>query len=217
MALLASQLYVDQTEHRNNVFGMTTELFSNHLEMLCERGFPLLKRINKILGVCRDAGIMSKLGNDFAFNSTILISIKEIMTQLRRSGKLIVEKTDSEDEEDEEAVVEDSTEITLTVEHLQGPFTMLILGLIISITVFLLEFIFNTKVMRRIVGKIEKYFQWKSEDTMRKFREKFLPKKIEKKEFKARRNAEIRFTPKHRRDVGRKSKKIKKKVRFFDT
>lgn len=38
MALVISKLYVKQSKLRNKVFGFTNPLFSNHLEMLCERG-----------------------------------------------------------------------------------------------------------------------------------------------------------------------------------
>ena len=124
--------------------------------MLCERGFPLLKRINKILGVFRDAGIMSKLQNDFQFNSTILIAIKELVEVLNREGALdldilneLEEITDKDD---------DDGPISLKPEHLMGAFTILIFGIIISSFFFVIELITNTKYFKKIYAKVCKVF-----------------------------------------------------------
>ena len=156
IALVISKLYVKQTKYRFKIFGFTDPLFSNHLEMLCERGFPLLKRINKILGVFRDAGIMSKLQNDFQFNSTILIAIKELVEVLNQKGALdldilneLEEITDKDD---------DDGPISLKPEHLMGAFTILIFGIIISTFFFVIELITNTKYFKKFYAKVCKVF-----------------------------------------------------------
>ncbi|XP_070509008.1 probable glutamate receptor [Chironomus tepperi] len=124
MALLISEHYVKQTIHSNDVFGMSEELFSNHLEMLAERGFPLIKRINKILGLFRDIGIMSKLFQDFLFDSNIFAPLKltKRIEYLRNKGQDTDDLEDFMEDQDHEH--EADPEIVLTPEHLQGPFTL---------------------------------------------------------------------------------------------
>ncbi|KAG5673460.1 hypothetical protein PVAND_003505 [Polypedilum vanderplanki] len=196
MALLISQYYVEQTEYRNNIFGVSKEMFSNHLEMLAERGFPLMRRINKILGFFRDAGIASKLFIDFNFNKTILMPIKELKAKLK-----IMEDTN-------ENLFLDDNEVVLTPEHLEAPFRLLILGLCISTFNFLLELMFNIQAVREFLARVWKPFLEKRE----KFKQKFFPKKEMQKYFRIRKTLRnVRFTPPIRRIVKRKNRKIKKK------
>lgn len=192
IALLISQYYVNQTKHRNDVFGISQEMFSNHLEMLAERGFPLMRRINKILGFFRDNGVMSKLFSDFTFNSTILIAIRE-------------EKANENEIENES---NDDDDIVLTPEHLQGPFSILMLGLIIGAVVFMLELIFNIEAVRKFFAKIWKPF----EERKQKFKDKYFPKKKFNQSFKMQRRVRsIRFTPPVRRVILHNVNKIKTK------
>jgi len=200
MALLISQYYVHQTVHRDNVFGMSEELFSNHLEMLAERGFPLIKRINKILGLFRDIGIMSKLFQDFAFDSNIFAPLKltKRIEYLRNRGQ----DTDHIEEfiEDHDQVKEEENpEIVLTPEHLQGPFSILILFLSISCVIFILELIFNIEVIRNFCAKIWKPFGDKIEAIKVGFGN-MMPKSEVIVKMK-KRSKEIRFTPKKRRVI----------------
>ena len=130
--ILISRLYVQSNEHRNDIFGLSQDMFANHLEMIVERGFPLLRRINEIISALRDMGMMSKLFIDFKYNMTILQSIRN----LKRS----------QDEEEPE----ESNEIVLTIEHLDGAFTIFFLGLSISGIVFLFEILVRSRPFIKI-------------------------------------------------------------------
>lgn len=130
--ILISRLYVQSNEHRNDIFGLSQDMFANHLEMIVERGFPLLRRINEIISALRDMGMMSKLFIDFKYNMTILQSIRN----LKRS----------QDEEEPEQ----SNEIVLTIEHLNGAFTIFFLGLSISGIVFIFEILVRSRPFIKI-------------------------------------------------------------------
>lgn len=149
MAILISRLYVNSNKYRNDVFGLSQSMFANKLEMIVERGFPLLRRINEILATLRDAGLMSKLFIDFNYNMTILTSIREmkahgIMHDGGDTEKLVMADEDHKNEEE-------NPEIVLTVEHLEGAFTILIMGLFVSSIIFAIEIIFHSKFLRRML------------------------------------------------------------------
>lgn len=150
MALVASRSYVKQTKNRNEVFGFTAPLFSSQLEMLCERGFPILRRINSILGFFRDAGIMSKLKNDFQYNSTILIAIKELVNTLNRTDDLNIDNLDEirNDEENE------TGPNALKPEQIFGAITILLLGLSTSLLIFAFENFMGTVFFKNIRSKV---------------------------------------------------------------
>lgn len=198
LALVISKLYVKTTKYRFKIFGFTEPLFSNHLEMLCERGFPLLKRINKILGVFRDAGIMSKLQNDFQFNSTILIAIKELVEVLNREGSLDLEILNELEEITDKDV--DDGPIALKPEHLMGAFTILIFGIIISSFFFLIEQITNTNYFKKIYAKVCKVFPK-------------LNCKFKIKTFKKKKNANFKLKTKKVDFTKKSSQEIKLKKR----
>jgi hypothetical protein len=201
LALLMSQYYVNQTTLSKEVFGVSSQMFSSQLEMLAAQGFPLLRRINKILGFFRDAGIAGKLFNDFTYNATILKSIKELVLHLKK-----IEKSDE--------VLFDDDEIVLTPEHLQGPFTLLILGLVISTIIFLFELLLNILSVREFIARIWKPFVEKREKLKEKFKQRFFSKKKIQKYFRSRKTLRnVRFTPPLRRVV----KRAKKTVRFKET
>lgn len=155
MTLLISKLYVRSNKHRNDVFGLTRSMFANQVEMIVERGFPLLRRINQILAAMRDMGIMSKLSNDFNYNMTILTPIREMKSRGSAAAEQLPEDVIGEVELDHAA--DASPEIVLTVEHLEGAFTILIMGLIVSFAVFILEHIAYSRVVQRAL----KWFCWK--------------------------------------------------------
>lgn len=177
MALVVSKTYVKQTEYRDKVFGITTPLFSSQLEMLCERGFPLLKRINKILGLFRDAGIMSKLRNDFRYNSTILIAVRELVKALSKADDLNVDTLNlldeiSDDEEDGEG---ESGPIPLRPEHLWGAISILLLGLLSGLAIFASEHLTNTIFFKNLKVKVEVPFD-KFSLRLKKSSKKYLDK-----------------------------------------
>lgn len=200
MALVISKLYVKQTKYRDKVFGFTEPLFSNHLEMLCERGFPLLRRINSILGVFRDAGIMSKLQNDFIFNSTILIAVKELVEILNREGELDADVLNQLEEFTEKE--DHDGPIALKPEHLMGAITILILGIIISSLFFIIELIVNTKFFKIYYEKIKNFFDLKLNLKWLKKKKKVSGRKEIKLIYQA-----IRFTPVSQRIAIRKKAK----------
>ena len=131
--ILISRLYVQSNEHRNDIFGLSQDMFANHLEMIVQRGFPLLRRINEIISSLRDMGLMSKLFNDFNYNMTILQPIHERKKR-----------------QDEGNYAEQTNEIVLTIEHLDGAFTVFFLGLFISSIVFLLEVLVRSRPFIKI-------------------------------------------------------------------
>lgn len=114
--------------------------------MIVERGFPLLRRINEILATLRDAGLMNKLFIDFNYNMTILTSIREMKAHENMhddTEKVVMAEDDHRNEE--------NPEIVLTVEHLEGAFTILIMGLFVSSIIFAIEIIFHSKFLRRML------------------------------------------------------------------
>ncbi|CRK89246.1 CLUMA_CG003005, isoform A [Clunio marinus] len=149
-ALLISQLYVRSNKYRNSVFGLSKSIFSNQLEMIFERGFPLQHRINKIIASLRDMGYMSKLFKDFYYNMTIIESIKKLKRFRKKFGsdieQLELALADDDDEDEEE-----TPRIALTIEHLDGAFSNLFLGLAISSGIFIMEIILKSKFINRNV------------------------------------------------------------------
>lgn len=145
MTLLVSRLYVRSNKYRNDVFGLPRSMFANQLEMIVERGFPLLRRINEILATLRDMGYMNKLFVDFHYNMTILASIREMKAHMNQDEMNIDLNIDDDLDKDD-----DNPEIVLTTEHLEGAFTILYMGLIASSAVFILEVIFNLKFVKKM-------------------------------------------------------------------
>lgn len=72
-----SKLFVRSNKYHGGVHGLSRSMFSNPLEMIVERGFPLLRKINEIIATMRDMGIMSKFLSDFNYNMTILAKIRK--------------------------------------------------------------------------------------------------------------------------------------------
>jgi hypothetical protein len=140
MTMIMSKLFVNSNKYRHDVFGLTRSMFANHLEMIVERGFPLLRRINEILSALRDNGLTSKLFVDFKFNMTILVPIREKMGHMAVTTMTFDDEPGNEDE---------NPEIVLTTEHLEGAFSLLFAGLITSTTAFLLEIVFHSNTFKR--------------------------------------------------------------------
>lgn len=146
MAILVSRLYVRSNKYRKDVFGLSQSMFAAPLEMIVERGFPLLRRINEILSALRDMGFTSKLFNDFTYNMTILAQIRELKSHLAKRKVVDIEQElNLEDEQRSD----ESPEVVLTTEHLEGAFTLFFLGFSVSSVVFILEIIFHSKFVRK--------------------------------------------------------------------
>lgn len=148
--MLISRLYVRSNKYRNDVFGLTQSMFANHLEMIVERGFPLLRRINNILSALRDMGLMSKLFKDFNYNMTILTSIREMKANKNHRENVEVANLNDDDHHEQE----ETPDIVLTTEHLEGAFTILLMGLFVSSIVFILEIIFHSSMVRKLLNLI---------------------------------------------------------------
>lgn len=110
-----NRLYVMTSSLRNDIFEIPGNVFSTQLEMITERGFPLLAKFDIIINRMKDMGIISKIHNDFIYNMTRKQHLDSIQ---KHSGQTV-----------------------LTVDHLQGAFAIMILGHLISFLVFILEII----------------------------------------------------------------------------
>lgn len=163
--MIISKLFVGSNVHRHDIFGLTQSMFANHLEMIVERGFPLLRRINQILAALRDMGLMSKLFVDFKYNMTILEPIREMKKHLDRHEESATVSTMEFDDEHKE---EENPEIVLTTEHLEGAFTLLLAGLTVSSSAFLLEIIFHSKTFKKITKWIWQKVTCHKENTKKK-------------------------------------------------
>lgn len=129
-------------------------MFASNLEMIVERGFPLLRRINEIISAMRDMGVMNKFFVDFKYKMTILTSIREMINHKKvdtSQSDVDMNLGDGEHNDDDE-----NPEIVLTTEHLEGAFTMLLAGLIASSTVFILEIFFNLRFVKNILENLLK-------------------------------------------------------------
>lgn len=116
--LLTSRVFVF-SKSVHGIFPLTFNVFASPLQMISERGFPLLKRYTLLIGRMIDAGITVKLYSDFYFNMTILEHIRHHSEEI------------------------EPTQIVLTLNHMDGAFNLLCLGLMISSIVFFLEMLVN--------------------------------------------------------------------------
>uniref|UniRef100_A0A8W9BMM3 Ionotropic glutamate receptor C-terminal domain-containing protein n=1 Tax=Phlebotomus papatasi TaxID=29031 RepID=A0A8W9BMM3_PHLPP len=108
--LLANRMFVLSNNYNDLIFGFRDNVFSNPMEIITTKGFPLLLDFNNIISILKDNGITFKLYNDFMYNITILARMRT---------------TNNEE-----------IDTVLTVKHLQGPFIILLYGYILSIIVF---------------------------------------------------------------------------------
>lgn len=133
----------------HNVYPMPFNVFVNPLEMVSERGFPLLRRFSRLIMFMRDAGVIEKLYEDFHYNMTTLHHIRE------------------RDDDDE-------TQIVLTLGHMDGAFTVLILGNLISLVIFVIELAVGTYKSRRRAKRLWKLLQnsWRQVSLMRSVQKK---------------------------------------------
>lgn len=81
-------------------------------------GFPLLITLSRVIMYMKDSGIMKKLNDEFIFNVTILEKIRE------------------------NAMNDIPLQIVLTYSHVEGAFSLAIVGLSISCIIFIGEIMF---------------------------------------------------------------------------
>lgn len=148
--LLTNRIFV-LSKSIHNVYAMPFNVFANPLEMISERGFPLLRRFSNLIMFMRDAGIIEKLYDNFNYDMTMLHHIR--------------------DREDDENI---ETQIVLTLGHMDGSFTVLLLGHFISFLIFIVEFIVGTYKRRRRAKRLWKLLQnsWRQVSLMRSMQKK---------------------------------------------
>ncbi|XP_053678492.1 uncharacterized protein LOC128728865 [Anopheles nili] len=133
-SLLMSRLYVRNTKYYRQVHGLSKDVFVTQIEMIVEKGFPLLPKFNRILSNLIDMGIVEKLWKDFLYNVTILDRIR-----LNRAVS-------------EQDILAASPEVVLTIDHLQSAFTLYGIGLCLCVVAFLLELLSQVRWIRRIAS-----------------------------------------------------------------
>lgn len=138
--MLTSRMYVKSSHFRDAVHGLTLDSFANQLELIVEKGFPLLPKFNRIISNLNDMGIVEKLFNDFLYNVTILEQIEEIVNP---------------NEDDDHSLGSGRDEIVLTTDHLQSAFFFYFVGVVISTVVFFGEVFFNIPKVTRMVNKVD--------------------------------------------------------------
>lgn len=110
----------------DDIFAFPSDALASPLQMFSERGFPLLKRYSTLLSYMVDTGIISKLHGDFIYDVTILDHIR---------------KHEIQSDED--------SQIVLTLSHMDGAFTILLLGVSLSFVTFIGELCINWYMTRR--------------------------------------------------------------------
>uniref|UniRef100_A0A8W7PI74 Ionotropic glutamate receptor C-terminal domain-containing protein n=1 Tax=Anopheles coluzzii TaxID=1518534 RepID=A0A8W7PI74_ANOCL len=126
-SLLMSRLYVRNTKYNGLVHGLSRDVLVTQIEMIMEKGFPLLPKFNRILSNLIDMGIMQKLWSDFLYNVTILDRI--------RAHRALSEAD----------IIAASPEVVLTLDHLQSAFALYGIGMCLCVVVFLLEVLSKTR------------------------------------------------------------------------
>lgn len=112
--ILTNRRFV-QSKSVHHVFGFSFDVLVNPLEMITERGFPLLKPFSELIMRMIDAGIIDKLRHDFAYNASMLHFIRD------RSS------------------FQEPSETVLTSGQMSGAFIVWTLGLVISTIAFFAE------------------------------------------------------------------------------
>lgn len=137
--ILANRWYVRSDEiHDDAIVGFTDDVFSNPIEMIAERGFPLLPKFNIYLSDMIAAGLVERIYNRRMFRINILNEIKEIKANLHE--------------------FEEPGEIVLTTEHLQGAFALYICGILFCIFIFILELFSVSRMvvwLKRKIGLVD--------------------------------------------------------------
>ncbi|GAB0096110.1 ionotropic receptor 60a [Sergentomyia squamirostris] len=114
--LLANRMFVLSNNYNSRIYGFPENVFSNPMEIITTKGFPLMLDFNNIINTLKDCGILNKLCNDFMYKITILLHIRNHQSNIE-------------------------SDTVLTVNHLQGAFIILMYGYLISILMFTFEII----------------------------------------------------------------------------
>lgn len=120
-AMLLSRLFVVSRNYSNLVYGLPTNVLSNQMEIIFEKGFPMVSLFDKAINRIKDNGLIYKFFGDWQY----------------RMAK-------------NNALGADDSEIILTVQHLEGAFAILGYGLLLGVIVFALELVFKSFLSVRL-------------------------------------------------------------------
>lgn len=87
--ILASRYTVQQSDFLDAVSGFSENIFMSGVQMITRRGFPFLMEFNRLIIRIRDAGLMTRIKNEFEFNNTYLNRIAKNRQPER--GKFYIE------------------------------------------------------------------------------------------------------------------------------
>lgn len=104
----------------DNLFGLPRNMLTSSLQMICERGFPLLSKYSLVISRMLDAGIIEKLYADFRYNATYL---EQIRTYSQKA---------------------EETVIVLRLRHMDGAFAVLLVGSSVAVICFFIEIVVDT-------------------------------------------------------------------------
>ncbi|XP_075167393.1 ionotropic receptor 60a [Haematobia irritans] len=113
--IMSSRMYIMQNALADYVFAFRYNIFSSPIQMIMKPGFPFLYEFNLMIRYMRDFGFFHKINRDFIYNNTYLNRIAKMRPDFQE--KVIV----------------------LTMDHLQGAFSILSLGIGVSIILFVGE------------------------------------------------------------------------------
>ncbi|XP_053967113.1 uncharacterized protein LOC128868714 [Anastrepha ludens] len=125
--LLASRMYVLQDRLADEIFAFPQSVFSSPLHIIMKVGFPLLTDFNWLIRAMRDHGIFQKIDSDFRYNNTYLNRIARMRPEFKESA------------------------IVLTTDHLKGSFSILFMGVVGSVFLFIDNYLALNSVERRLV------------------------------------------------------------------
>lgn len=134
-AMLMNRYYVLSSELRDELFAVPGNVFSSPVEMIARRGFPLLYAIDRLINRMKDSGLLVKINADFLFAMNVREAVRRAQQGSLQGGQKV-----------------------LSINHLQGAFAILIIGLLGSGVVFVGELVAAKKPWakagrRKIAGK----------------------------------------------------------------
>ncbi|XP_061399889.1 uncharacterized protein LOC133335599 [Musca vetustissima] len=113
--ILSRRMYIMQSALADNIYAFPFNVFSSPMQMIMKPGFPFLYEFNLMIRYMRDFGFLNKIHRDFVYNNTYLNRIAKMRPDFKE--KVIV----------------------LRMDHLQGAFSILSVGICASIGLFLAE------------------------------------------------------------------------------
>ncbi|XP_058975261.1 uncharacterized protein LOC131801154 [Musca domestica] len=113
--ILSRRMYIMQSALADNIYAFPVNVFSSPMQMIMKPGFPFLYDFNLMIRYMRDFGFLNKIHRDFVYNNTYLNRIAKMRPDFKE--KVIV----------------------LRMDHLQGAFSILSVGVCVSVGLFLAE------------------------------------------------------------------------------